>query len=102
MIQIYGFAFIDKIEPTAEVVIGFLKILILFKATKHFILKHFGFIRETIYGGFWDFTANLAMADTAYTTQALKPHTDGCYLDDIPRQSTSLLHLIDPGFSAST
>jgi len=26
-----------------------------------------GYVRETIFGGMWDFTANLAFKDTAYT-----------------------------------
>lgn len=30
-------------------------------------------------GGFWDFTADLAHGDTAYTNLALKAHTDSTY-----------------------
>jgi trimethyllysine dioxygenase len=41
-------------------------------------------VRETIFGGMWDFTANLAFKDTAYTSAAIGPHTDGTYSIDSP------------------
>lgn len=53
-------------------------------ATEAFAERAGGFIRHTIFGGFWDFTANLAFKDTAYTTQAIGPHTDGTYSFDPP------------------
>ena len=43
-----------------------------------------GYVRETIFGGMWDFTANLAFKDTAYTSAAIGPHTDGTYSIDPP------------------
>ena len=43
-----------------------------------------GYVRETIFGGMWDFTANLAFKDTAYTSAAIGPHTDGTYSFDSP------------------
>ena len=43
-----------------------------------------GYVRETIFGGMWDFTANLAFKDTAYTSAAIGPHTDGTYSLDSP------------------
>jgi trimethyllysine dioxygenase len=43
-----------------------------------------GYVRETIFGGMWDFTANLAFKDTAYTSAAIGPHTDGTYSLDPP------------------
>lgn len=46
------------------------------------LLERIAFIRVTHYGGFYDFTADLAMADTAYTNIALPPHTDTTYFDD--------------------
>jgi trimethyllysine dioxygenase len=33
-------------------------------------------------GGFWDFTADLAHGDTAYTTLKLQLHTDNTYFTD--------------------
>jgi trimethyllysine dioxygenase len=33
-------------------------------------------------GGFWDFTADLALKDTAYTTLPLRAHTDNTYFTD--------------------
>jgi trimethyllysine dioxygenase len=46
------------------------------------LLNRIGPIRETHYGGFYDFTADLAKADTAYTNLALPPHTDTTYFSE--------------------
>ncbi|KAK0752164.1 hypothetical protein B0T18DRAFT_426690 [Schizothecium vesticola] len=46
------------------------------------LLERIAFIRHTHYGGFYDFTADLAMADTAYTNLALGAHTDTTYFSD--------------------
>ncbi|KAK4227111.1 putative Trimethyllysine dioxygenase [Podospora fimiseda] len=46
------------------------------------LLERIAFIRETHYGGFYDFTPDLAMADTAYTNLALPAHTDTTYFSD--------------------
>ncbi|KAK4191349.1 putative Trimethyllysine dioxygenase [Podospora australis] len=46
------------------------------------LLERIAFIRLTHYGGFYDFTPNLAMADTAYTNLALPAHTDNTYFTD--------------------
>ena len=46
------------------------------------MLKRISFIRETHYGGFYDFTADLASKDTAYTNIALEAHTDTTYFSD--------------------
>ncbi|PVI06175.1 Trimethyllysine dioxygenase [Periconia macrospinosa] len=46
------------------------------------ILRSIAFIRETHYGGFYDFTADLASKDTAYTNIALEAHTDTTYFSD--------------------
>ena len=48
------------------------------------LMERVAYIRETIFGGFWDFTANLEHKDTAYTTLAIGPHTDGTYSFDAP------------------
>jgi trimethyllysine dioxygenase len=42
-------------------------------------------------GGFWDFTADLAHGDTAYTNLALKAHTDSTYF---VRQFAGHIHLL--------
>ncbi|KAG7057703.1 trimethyllysine dioxygenase [Colletotrichum scovillei] len=69
LIREYGFAFVDGTpydtpEPTQRV------------------LERIAFIRETHYGGFYDFVPDLAMADTAYTNIALPAHTDTTYFTD--------------------
>ncbi len=48
------------------------------------LLERVTYIRHTIFGGFWDFTANMEHKDTAYTTLAIGPHTDGTYSFDAP------------------
>lgn len=46
------------------------------------LLTRIAFIRETHYGAFYDFTADLSHKDTAYTTLALPAHTDNTYFTD--------------------
>jgi len=48
------------------------------------VATRIAYIRETIFGGYWDFTANLEHKDTAYTSLAIGPHTDGTYSIDAP------------------
>lgn len=43
-------------------------------------------------GGFWDFTSDLTVKDTAYTSEALGAHTDNTYFTDPSR--LQLLHLL--------
>ncbi|THH20417.1 hypothetical protein EW146_g954 [Bondarzewia mesenterica] len=64
----FGFCFVSDVPPTPE-------------ATEE-VSRRIGFIRETHYGGFWDFTADLARGDTAYTNMALGAHTDNTYFTD--------------------
>lgn len=66
----YGFVFITGIEPTEE-------------ATEA-VARRIAYIRETIFGGFWAFTANMEHKDTAYTTLKIGSHTDGTYSFDAP------------------
>lgn len=46
------------------------------------LLERIAFIRLTHYGGFYDFTSDLTMKDTAYTSLALGAHTDTTYFTD--------------------
>lgn len=46
------------------------------------LLERIAFIRVTHYGGFYDFTSDLTMKDTAYTSLALPAHTDTTYFTD--------------------
>ena len=70
LVEEYGFALATDAPPTVD-------------ATKA-IAERVGYIRQTIFGGFWDFSANLAFKDTAYTPVAIGPHTDGTYSIDSP------------------
>lgn len=66
----YGFALATDAPATPE-------------ATRA-IIERVGYLRMTIFGGFWDFSANLEFKDTAYTPLAIGPHTDGTYSIDSP------------------
>ena len=49
------------------------------------LLEQIGPIRNTHYGGFYDFTADLSSKDTAYTSQHLPPHNDTTYFSEPSR-----------------
>ncbi|PWN19040.1 Trimethyllysine dioxygenase [Microstroma glucosiphilum] len=74
----YGFSFVDNVPPTPE-------------ATEE-LIRRIAFIRETHYGGFWDFTSDLSHGDTAYTDLALGAHTDTTYFTD--PAGLQLFHLL--------
>jgi len=65
-----GFCFVEGVPGTPE-------------ATRA-VADRIAYTRQTIFGGYWDFTANLEHKDTAYTTLAIGPHTDGTYSLDAP------------------
>jgi trimethyllysine dioxygenase len=75
----HGFSIATGTPPTAAATIA--------------LLQRIGYIRETIFGGFWEFTADLSKADTAYTDLELAPHTDGTYSHDAP--GLQLLHCLE-------
>ncbi|KAL7625144.1 hypothetical protein AAE478_004358 [Parahypoxylon ruwenzoriense] len=83
-IRRYGFAFVTEVptesaEPTKE------------------LLEKIAFIRQTHYGGFYDFIPDLALADTAYTNLALAAHTDTTYFSEpAGLQAFHLLSHTDP------
>ena len=54
------------------------------KGSVNQIASFLGYVRETIFGGVWEFEADGDMADSAYTSKALRPHTDGSYSFDAP------------------
>lgn len=61
-------------------------------------MEKIAFIRQTHYGGFYDFIPDLAMADTAYTNIALGAHTDTTYFSDpVGLQAFHLLSHTDSG-----
>ncbi|EMC92905.1 hypothetical protein BAUCODRAFT_48091, partial [Baudoinia panamericana UAMH 10762] len=68
LVRVHGFAFVDNMPSTPE-------------ASKA-LLEQIGPIRHTHYGGFYDFTSDLSSKDTAYTSEALEPHTDNTYFTD--------------------
>ncbi|MEO7371551.1 MAG: trimethyllysine dioxygenase [Ilumatobacteraceae bacterium] len=56
------------------------------------LVRRVGYVRETIFGGFWKFTDDLSKADLAYTPQHLSSHTDGTYSHDAP--GLQMLHCL--------
>ena len=56
------------------------------------LLRRVAYIRDTIFGAFWEFEADMAKADTAYSTLELRGHTDSTYSHDAP--GAQLLHCL--------
>jgi trimethyllysine dioxygenase len=75
----YGFCIVEGTPATVAATEG--------------LLRRVGYIRETIFGGFWEFADDLAKADTAYTPLELRGHTDGTYSHDAP--GFQMLHCIE-------
>ena len=48
------------------------------------IANKIGYVRESIFGGLWSFESDNDMADSAYTQDELRPHTDSTYSNDAP------------------
>ncbi|TDQ86477.1 trimethyllysine dioxygenase [Dongia mobilis] len=74
----FGFCFVEGTPATPE--------------GTQAVATRIAYIRETIFGGYWDFTANLQHKDTAYTSLAIGPHTDGTYAFDAP--GYQMLHVL--------
>jgi trimethyllysine dioxygenase len=70
LVQRYGFCMVEGTPGTPD-------------ATRA-VAERVAYIRMTIFGGYYDFTADLAHKDTAYTSMAIGPHTDGTYSLDAP------------------
>ncbi|KAJ6779764.1 hypothetical protein PWT90_10151 [Aphanocladium album] len=67
-IRTYGLCFVTNTPATPE--------------ASEKLLETIGPIRNTHYGGFYDFIPDLALADTAYTNLALAAHTDTTYFTE--------------------
>ena len=48
------------------------------------IANKIGYVRQSIFGGLWSFESDQDMADSAYTQEELRPHTDSTYSNDAP------------------
>ncbi|KAM0786448.1 hypothetical protein ACM66B_001910 [Microbotryomycetes sp. NB124-2] len=82
-IHVYGFSLVSGIPPKPE-------------ATEQ-LIRRIAFIRETHYGGFWDFTADLKHGDLAYSDVLLQAHTDTTYFTD--SCGLQMFHLLSPSSS---
>lgn len=67
----YGFSLVTNIPPSRST------------KTTETLLRKIAFIRETHYGAFWDFTADLKHGDLAYSNEELRSHTDTTYFTDV-------------------
>lgn len=48
------------------------------------IANKIGYVRNSIFGGLWSFESNEDRADSSYTQEELRPHTDATYSNDAP------------------
>ncbi len=48
------------------------------------IASKIGYVRNSIFGGLWSFESNEDRADSSYTQEELRPHTDATYSNDAP------------------
>ena len=69
-IHIYGFAVVRNCSKNLNSV--------------EYIAKKIGYVRNSIFGGLWTFESNNKKADSAYSIQELRPHTDSTYSNDAP------------------
>jgi trimethyllysine dioxygenase len=74
----YGFALATGVPATTEATEG--------------LIRRVAYVRESIFGGFWSFTADQSKADSAYTNIELLAHNDGTYSHDAP--GLQLLHCL--------
>jgi len=56
------------------------------------VASSFGFVRETNYGRLFDVRVEPAPGNLAYTSRAIRPHTDNPYRDPVP--TVQLLHCL--------
>jgi len=85
----FGFCFVSGVDVTPQ-------------RTEQ-VIRRIAHIRETHYGGFWDFTANMSHGDLAYSTEGLPAHTDTTYFTD--PAGLQIFHLLShppPGVGGST
>ncbi|WWD21044.1 trimethyllysine dioxygenase [Kwoniella shandongensis] len=86
----FGFCFITDVPPTAD-------------DTK-WLIERIAPIRQTHYGGFWSFTADLSHGDLAYSNEGLPAHTDTTYFTD--PAGLQIFHLLShpspPGTGGTT
>ena len=66
----YGFAVIKNCEPSLKSV--------------NKIANKIGYVRNSIFGGLWKFESDNKKADSAYSQDELRPHTDSTYSNDAP------------------
>ena len=70
IIKTYGFSIINNCPTEMK--------------TVEDIANKIGYVRNSIFGDLWSFESNTEMADSAYTQEELRPHTDGTYNHDAP------------------
>ena len=84
----YGFVVVNECPTTIDSVAN--------------IANKIGYVRQTIFGGLWEFSANQNRDDSAYTDLALGAHTDSTYSYDAPGLQMLLCCHYDAQGGAST
>jgi len=79
MTEQFGFCFVEGVPPDSAATTG--------------VAQRIAYIRETIFGNYYEMTANLEHKDTAYTPLAIGPHTDSTYSFDAP--SYQMFHCLE-------
>ena len=69
-IETWGLGFVSQVPPTREGTIA--------------VARRVAYIRESLFGGYWELMADQSFPDLAYTPVALALHTDGSYNFDGP------------------
>ena len=77
--EMYGFCFVMNTPPNEKGITS--------------VSERISYIRQTIFGGYYEMVANLEHKDTAYTPLKIEPHTDGTYSNDAP--SYQVLHCLE-------
>ncbi|PVU99278.1 hypothetical protein BB560_005530, partial [Smittium megazygosporum] len=92
-ISIYGLCAVSGVPPNGNVLFLFDSFFYyLYTCDTRKVLERIGPIRETHYGGFWEFTSGFEHGDLAYSTVNLPAHTDNTYYTD--PAGLQLFHLL--------
>lgn len=84
LVQRHGWALVQGLPPHPE-------------ATRQYA-EQLGYALPSIYGQWWDYVVDAeavplgGLVDTAYTAEAIPPHTDGTYMSDAP--GLQLFHVL--------
>ncbi|KAJ3766772.1 Trimethyllysine dioxygenase [Lentinula raphanica] len=85
-VETYGFSFVDGVPVNTT--------------STESLIRRIGYIRQTQYGAFWEFTSDMEKGDTAYSNLGLDVHTDNTYFTD--PSGLQIFHLLETGIGGQT